>query len=199
MKIPILSYHSISNDICPLSLKIDHFEKQLIYLKKNKYESIYLDEINPDKKKQIIITFDDGYKDLLHLGLPILKKYNFEATCFLVSNLIGKKNSWDSLRDDFKPKEEIKEVTEILEEMEDTIKDTIKDKTIHLLKKEDQHVFFPDLPELVEGENGGNVEEEKEKLEDIKVIQVTKDDPVMNGGTSELKTISINPQYVAKD
>ena len=106
---------------------------------------------------------------------------------------------YSNLYDDFKPKEEIKEVTEILEEMEDTIKDTIKDKTIHLLKKEDQHVFFPDLPELVEGENGGNVEEEKEKLEDIKVIQVTKDDPVMNGGTSELKTISINPQYVAKD
>lgn len=102
---------------------------------------------------------------------------------------------YSNLYDDFKPKEEIKEVTEILEEMEDNT----KDKTIHLLKKEDQHVFFPDLPELVEGENGGNVEEEKEKLEDIKVIQVTKDDPVMNGGTSELKTISINPQYVAKD
>ncbi len=98
---------------------------------------------------------------------------------------------YSNLYDDFKPKEEIKEVTEILEEMGDTI----KEKTIHLLKKEDQHVFFPDLPELIEEENV----EEKEKLEDIKVIQVTKDDPVMNGGTSELKTISLNPQYVSKD
>mgnify|MGYP001254926794 CR=1 FL=1 len=99
---------------------------------------------------------------------------------------------YSNLYDDFKPKEEIKEVTEILEEMGDTI----KEKTIHLLKKEDQHVFFPDLPELIEEEK---IEEEKEKLEDIKVIQVTKDDPVMNGGTSELKTISLNPQYVSKD
>tara|TARA_B100002019_G_C20919261_1_gene426716 strand:+ start:126 stop:509 length:384 start_codon:yes stop_codon:yes gene_type:complete len=96
---------------------------------------------------------------------------------------------YSNLYDDFKPKEEIKEVTEIIEEMEDTI----KEKTIHLLKKEDQHVFFPDLPELIEEENV------EEKVDDIKVIQVTKDDPVMNGGTSELKTISINPQYVAKD
>jgi hypothetical protein len=96
---------------------------------------------------------------------------------------------YSNLYDDFKPKEEIKEVTEILEEMEDTI----KEKTIHLLKKEDQHVFFPDLPELIEEENV------EEKLEDIKNIQVTKDDSVMNGGTNELKTISINPQYVAKD
>ena len=95
MKIPILSYHSISNDICPLSLKITHFEKQLIYLKKNKYESIYLDEINPDKKKQIIITFDDGYKDLILNSLPLLKKYNFKAICFVVSDLIGKTNKWD--------------------------------------------------------------------------------------------------------
>ena len=95
MKIPILSYHSISDDICPLSLKINDFEKQLIYLKKNKYESIYLDEINPNKKKQIIITFDDGYKDLILNSLPLLKKYNFKAICFIVSDLIGKTNKWD--------------------------------------------------------------------------------------------------------
>jgi len=95
MKIPILSYHSISNDICPLSLKIDDFEKQLIYLKSNKYETIYFDEINPNKKKQIIITFDDGYKDLILNSLPLLKKYNFKAICFVVSDLIGKTNKWD--------------------------------------------------------------------------------------------------------
>ena len=95
MKIPILSYHSISNDICPLSLNVNDFEKQLIYLKNNKYETIYFDEINPNKKKQIIITFDDGYKDLILNSLPLLKKYNFKAICFIVSDLIGKTNKWD--------------------------------------------------------------------------------------------------------
>ena len=95
MKIPILSYHSISNDNCPLSLKISDFEKQLIYLKKHKYETIYFDEINPHKKKQIIITFDDGYKDLIINCLPLLKKYNYKAICFIVSDLIGKTNQWD--------------------------------------------------------------------------------------------------------
>ncbi len=95
MRIPILSYHSISNDNCPLSLNIDDFEKQLIYLRNNKYETIYFDEINPNKKKQIIITFDDGYKDLILNSLPLLKKYNFKAICFIVSNLIGQTNKWD--------------------------------------------------------------------------------------------------------
>ena len=102
---------------------------------------------------------------------------------------------YSNLYDDFKPKEEIKEVTEILEEMEDTIKDTTKDKTIHLLKKEDQHVFFPDIPELLEGEN---VEEEKEKLEDIKKIQVSENINMV-GGDSTVKTVSINPNYIISD
>lgn len=95
MKIPILSYHSISNDICPLSLKINDFENQLIYLKNNNYETIFFNEIKPNKKKQIIITFDDGYKDLILNSLPLLKKYNFKAICFVVSDLIGKTNKWD--------------------------------------------------------------------------------------------------------
>jgi len=63
-----------------------------------------LKKIKKKKKKQIIITFDDGYKDVLKFALPILKKYNFTAICFLVSNMIGKQNSWDSLRHDFTPK-----------------------------------------------------------------------------------------------
>ena len=96
MKIPVLSYHSISNDNCPLSLNINKFEKQLIYLKNKKYQSINFDEVNLKKEKQIIITFDDGYKNIISNCLPLLKKYNFKAICFIVTNFIGKNNSWDS-------------------------------------------------------------------------------------------------------
>ena len=80
---------------CPLSLKINQFEKQLKYLKKNGFQSVFIDEISKSKNKKFIITFDDGYKDLISNSLPILKKYNFKATCFVVSNLIGETNSWD--------------------------------------------------------------------------------------------------------
>ena len=34
MKIPIISYHSISDENCPLSLSLYEFERQLIFLKK---------------------------------------------------------------------------------------------------------------------------------------------------------------------
>ena len=36
--------------------------------------SVNFDEIDPNKKNQIILTFDDGYKDILINALPILKK-----------------------------------------------------------------------------------------------------------------------------
>ena len=105
MKIPILSYHSISNESCPLSLNIIDFENQLIFFKKNNFQSIHFNEIQNKSSKKFIITFDDGYKDLIINALPLLKKYNFKATCFIVSDLIGKKNVWDELSLKIKDKE----------------------------------------------------------------------------------------------
>ena len=97
MKIPVLLYHSISNDNSPMSLNINFFENQMKYLKNNGFQTVDFNEIDPNlkSKKQIIITFDDGYKDILNNALPILKKYNFKATSFFVTNLIGQNNSWD--------------------------------------------------------------------------------------------------------
>ena len=105
MKIPILIYHSISNDESNISLNISEFEKHIIYLKDRNFKTINFDQINSAKKKQIIITFDDGYKDLISCVLPILKKHNFNATCFIVSSLLGKKNLWDVGKKNFVQKD----------------------------------------------------------------------------------------------
>ena len=105
MKIPILIYHSISNDKSSLSLCINEFEKHIIYLKDRNFKTINFDQINSVKKKQIIITFDDGYKDLISCVLPILKKHNFNATCFIVSSLLGKENLWDVGKKNFVQKD----------------------------------------------------------------------------------------------
>jgi len=83
-----------------------------------------------------------------------------------------------------KPKEQIKEIKQVIED--------IQDKTIHLLKKEDQHVFFPDLPELIE---------EKEEVNEIKVIQVS-DEKVDGKGETKggtMKKVTFDPSYVATD
>ena len=104
MIIPVLSYHSISNDRSIVSLSTNNFEKQISFLKKLGYTAINFDEIDQNKNNQIIITFDDGYKDILINALPILSKYNFKATCFFVTNLIGKNNNWDIKNEKFENK-----------------------------------------------------------------------------------------------
>ena len=94
-----------------------------------------------------------------------------------------KETLFTNLYDEFKSKEKIKEVEEVIEE--------IQDKTIHLLKKEDQHVFFPDLPELIE---------EKEEVNEIKKIQVSEGiDLKPDVKPSNVKSITIDPTYVPND
>ncbi len=67
------------------------------YIKEN-YKVIYLEEaavyIQNDIEKaagSIVITFDDGYSDNFHHAYPLLKKHNFPATIFLISDFIDDK------------------------------------------------------------------------------------------------------------
>ena len=104
-KIPVLLYHSIEKDSFQSGINIFEFEKQMSYLKNNKYISVYINEIDVKLKNQIILTFDDGYKDIIINVLPILKKHNFKAICFIVSNQIGKNNIWDQNQKNYQKKE----------------------------------------------------------------------------------------------
>lgn len=51
MKIPVLSYHSISDDNSKLSLSVKDFEQQMFYLKKLNYETTTFSKIDNKKKK----------------------------------------------------------------------------------------------------------------------------------------------------
>ncbi|MEG6523034.1 polysaccharide deacetylase family protein [Desulfotomaculum sp. 1211_IL3151] len=78
------------------------FEWQMKYLKKNGYETVsltdVLDHFQRGKKlpnKPIVITFDDGYKDNHDFAYPIMKKYGYTGTIFVVSKAIGNTNFFD--------------------------------------------------------------------------------------------------------
>ncbi len=78
------------------------FDGQLAELKRLHYQSISLDQWIAYREKRsglprrpIVITFDDGYRSTYDTAWPILKRYGFSATIFLVANLIGKTNAWD--------------------------------------------------------------------------------------------------------
>jgi peptidoglycan/xylan/chitin deacetylase (PgdA/CDA1 family) len=96
-KVTIIYYHAINDNITgieELFVSPSDFDNQMAYLKENGYTTISFDEIGNagNIEKPILITFDDGYEDKYTNAYPILKKYGFKATIFLVSNYIGKKH-----------------------------------------------------------------------------------------------------------
>lgn len=99
----ILMYHRIGHRPGDgLTVSPELFEKQLEYLRKNNFQTIsLLDWYNSVKNgeklpaKSVILTFDDGYKDNWDIAAPLLQKYGFTATVFMVAEQIGKINNWD--------------------------------------------------------------------------------------------------------
>ncbi|MDB9812449.1 polysaccharide deacetylase family protein [Candidatus Pelagibacter sp.] len=113
-KIPILMYHDVSNKNKENdSVHYKKFFKQILFIRALGYKSVNLCDIRKNNHKKVfVITFDDGYQNLIKFVLPFLKKNNFKATCFIVSNSIGKFNYWDKHKVKYKKKKimNIKEI-----------------------------------------------------------------------------------------
>jgi peptidoglycan/xylan/chitin deacetylase (PgdA/CDA1 family) len=95
--IPVLMYHSIiyeKNNSARVPKEI--FEQQMKWLFDNGYKTLSLDKLCEHlqtktgfPEKCVIITFDDGYIDNYTNAFPILKKYGFTATIFMISGNIN--------------------------------------------------------------------------------------------------------------
>ena len=107
--VPILTYHSFDYGEGLLSVAPENFERQMHYLKDKGFSVIPLDEFVEGIKNRrrfahntVVITIDDGYKNNFTYAYPILKKYGFPATIFLITNKIGTNAdflSWDEVKE----------------------------------------------------------------------------------------------------
>ena len=105
MSIPVLMYHSISNDNNKISVSVLNFKKQMQFMQSLGYIGCSLNNINSNSsKKKIVITFDDGYENIFTKAMPVLKELDFSATCFIVTKKIGYFNDWDKNQKNFKKK-----------------------------------------------------------------------------------------------
>lgn len=107
-QLPILMYHRVAptgaEALSRYRVTPEAFEAQLRYLREAGYYSVSLDQWHehaelkrPLPGKAIVLTFDDGYLDFYTYAYPLLRKYSFSAIVFLVTDNIGKTNSWDAV------------------------------------------------------------------------------------------------------
>ena len=100
-KVVVLVYHHLlkdsenKNKINAAIVSVENFEKQMKYLHNNGYKTITIQALNNYlkygkslPKKSVLITFDDGYKSNYVYAYPILKKYNFKASIFMITGSI---------------------------------------------------------------------------------------------------------------
>jgi len=90
---PILMYHNIDQKEGLLSVSPEDFDRQLMFLRRHKYNVIALGElaamITGSKKippKTVVITFDDGSENNFTNAYPLLKKYDMPAAMFVIPN-----------------------------------------------------------------------------------------------------------------
>lgn len=106
--VPVLMYHSISSKYDPsFCVPAQQFDREMRYLRENNYHSVSPAELNaaltdgtPLPENPVLITFDDGFGDNYKTAWPILKKYGFRATFFIVTNEVGRYSiDWPQLKE----------------------------------------------------------------------------------------------------
>lgn len=98
--VPILMYHHIQNypsgndqSSSDMFVSPQNFDSQMQWLAANNFQTVDLSYFNNQiklSKKPVVLTFDDGYQDAYTQAFPILKKYNFRATFYIIANDINK-------------------------------------------------------------------------------------------------------------
>jgi uncharacterized lipoprotein YddW (UPF0748 family)/peptidoglycan/xylan/chitin deacetylase (PgdA/CDA1 family) len=111
--VPILLYHHIGELPVGASPKQKHwtlspekFNEQMRWVAEQGFHPITMAQLtghlklgSPLPVKPIVISFDDGWKDQYCVALPILKKYNFPATFFIIADSVGHSAymNWDEV------------------------------------------------------------------------------------------------------
>jgi len=112
----ILGYHRLADPVEPLSVAPEEFRAQMELVRASGATPIRLDRAlellsTPVSGRYVCVTFDDGYRDNIELGEPILRELEIPATIFLPTAMVDGRASyswydepppalsWDEVRD----------------------------------------------------------------------------------------------------
>jgi peptidoglycan/xylan/chitin deacetylase (PgdA/CDA1 family) len=99
---PVLCYHRIGG---PLELGVTRvgrsvFERQMTALARAGWRTLTLagfanSQPTAHAPRTFLLTFDDGYASLAEHAYPVLERLGFTATTFVITDFIGRDNTWD--------------------------------------------------------------------------------------------------------
>lgn len=107
---PVLSYHRIGG---PLELGVTRvarsvFVRQMMTLARAGWRTLTLAEYAGSTSpylfpitrlkappRRFLLTFDDGYASLAEQAFPVLADLGFTATTFVITDFVGRSNTWD--------------------------------------------------------------------------------------------------------
>jgi peptidoglycan/xylan/chitin deacetylase (PgdA/CDA1 family) len=108
-RMPVLTYHSVSSAGERCAIDCGAFVDQMEWLANHGWTGVSAQRSarQPLAKRTVVLTFDDGYADFAETVAPILARFSFAATVFVMPGLIdgGKRYlshrlmDWDALRD----------------------------------------------------------------------------------------------------
>jgi peptidoglycan/xylan/chitin deacetylase (PgdA/CDA1 family) len=105
MRLPVLMYHHVGPPragACPsLTVAPDRFERQMSWLARNGYVGIRPSDWLAHRagrslpSRSVLITFDDGYADIVQHAFPVLQRHDFGAVVFVVTQRVAGASDWD--------------------------------------------------------------------------------------------------------
>jgi len=95
-----IRFHSVGLDsyrwsYSTISESVQVFEKKMAALRKYGYQTIFFRDYIPHEthdRKEVVLTFDDGYLDNWVVVFPILIKYGLKATIFVNPDFVDRRN-----------------------------------------------------------------------------------------------------------
>ena len=95
-------YHSIApydEDPYEVTMTPKRFEKQMRWLRRRGLRGVSMGELlaaaDRGRARGLVgLTFDDGYQDFITNALPVLQRYGFTATVFVLAGRLGGENEW---------------------------------------------------------------------------------------------------------
>lgn len=93
----VLTYHSLDDSGSPVSIPPDVFRRHVRWLASGPVDVVPLSRLLevPPEADAVAITFDDGFRNFLEDGWPVLRNHGLPVTLFVVTGHAGGRNDWE--------------------------------------------------------------------------------------------------------